>query len=340
MRCFRLFWATAACMFLLASANAQAALFDKVSTDLAAEIAAARSASRPLAVMLVLKDCPPCLAMKRTTLKDPRAQADFGQHFRTVTVSLDAPGALIGPSGETTTAAEWAQKIGAAAAPSFVFFDRDGQFTYRHVGALSNGEALNLLGRFVDSSGFDQEPFSEYLRRHSHAPQLAAVDAGARLDSATLALPLLDQHGRTRHLADFRGRLVLLSFGYTSCPDVCPTTLAELAQLRRQLGRRAGEVQVLFVTLDPERDTQSVLAAYVAAFDSSFIALRGDRQRTDQLIEALALVAEKRGDGPTYSIDHTAGIYVIDRGGRLRGRHDYGEPLAALQQDVGKLLKL
>jgi protein SCO1 len=131
---------------------------------------------------------------------------------------------------------------------------------------------------------------------------------------------LTDHTGRARTLADFRGKAVVMFFGYTHCPDVCPTTLAELKMVRSQLGPDGERVQVLFVTVDPERDTQGVLAQYVPAFDPSFLGLRADAAATAKVAKDFKVFYQKvPGSKPdNYSIDHTAGSYVFDPQGRLR----------------------
>lgn len=129
---------------------------------------------------------------------------------------------------------------------------------------------------------------------------------------------LTDHTGQPRSLADYRGKVVLLFFGYTFCPDVCPTTMGEAAATLKLLGKDADRVQVLFATLDPERDTQDLLAKYVPGFGPQFVGLRGDRAATDALVKEFRLVAQKVGDGPNYTIDHTSGVYIYDTAGRLR----------------------
>jgi protein SCO1/2 len=131
---------------------------------------------------------------------------------------------------------------------------------------------------------------------------------------------LVDHAGRTRSLADFRGKAVVMFFGYTRCPDVCPTTLAELKMVKEQLGADGDRVQVLFVTVDPERDTQELLARYVPAFDPSFIGLRGDAAATAKVAKDFRVFYQKvPGSKPdNYTVDHTAGSYVFDPQGRLR----------------------
>jgi protein SCO1/2 len=148
---------------------------------------------------------------------------------------------------------------------------------------------------------------------------ITGVDYGRRLE-------LTDHTGRARGLEDFRGKAVVLFFGFTRCPDVCPTTLADAAQAMRQLGPVAERVQVVLVTVDPERDTGEVLAKYVTAFDARFLGLRGDLEATRRAAKEFKVYFEKRpGKSPQdYSIDHSAQSYVLDPQGRLRlfVRHD------------------
>jgi len=131
---------------------------------------------------------------------------------------------------------------------------------------------------------------------------------------------LTDQNGKTRTLADFRGKVVVVFFGYTRCPDVCPTTLADLKVAREQLGDEGKRVQVLFVTVDPERDTPQLLASYVPAFDPSFLGLYGDAAATARVAKEFKVFFQKvPGKTPdSYSVDHTSASYVFDPQGRLR----------------------
>ncbi len=152
---------------------------------------------------------------------------------------------------------------------------------------------------------------------------------------------LTDHTGKPRTLADYRGKAVVLFFGYTQCPDVCPTTMTDLAEVKKRLGRDGEKLQVIFVTLDPDRDTAEVLKQYVPAFDPSFIALRGSRDETAALAKDFKVFYQKvPGKTETsYTIDHTAGSYVFDRDGRLRlfVRHAGGiEPIIA---DLQTLLR-
>jgi protein SCO1/2 len=131
---------------------------------------------------------------------------------------------------------------------------------------------------------------------------------------------LTDHTGKKRTLADFRGKVVVVFFGYTRCPDVCPTTLADLRLAREQLGEDGKRVQVLFITVDPERDTQQLLASYVPAFDPSFLGLYGDAAATAKVAKEFKVFYQKApGKTPdSYTVDHTSGSYVFDPQGRLR----------------------
>lgn len=131
---------------------------------------------------------------------------------------------------------------------------------------------------------------------------------------------LTDHTGKTRTLADFRGKILVVFFGYTYCPDVCPTTLADLKIAKEQLGRDGARVQVVFVTVDPDRDTRKLLANYVSAFDPSFIGLYGDVAGTARVAKEFKVFYQKvPGKTPgSYTVDHTAGSYVFDSQGRLR----------------------
>ena len=153
-------------------------------------------------------------------------------------------------------------------------------------------------------------------------------------------LNLTDHTGRPRTLADFAGKAVVVFFGYTHCPDVCPTTLAEMKEVKADLGPEGDRLQVLFVTVDPQRDTPELLAKYVPAFDPDFLALYGDAAATARAAAAFKVYFEKvPGPTPdTYSMDHTAARYVYDPRGRLRLFAKPDESPAALAHDIGLLL--
>jgi protein SCO1/2 len=151
---------------------------------------------------------------------------------------------------------------------------------------------------------------------------------------------LADHTGRVRKLADFRGKVVVIFFGFTQCPDVCPITLAELKAVKERLGEDGNRLQVLFITVDPERDTQKTLADYVPAFDPSFLGLYGDMAATAKVAKDFRVFYQKSpGKTPgSYTVDHTAGSYVFDPQGRLRlfARHGNTENLDA---DIRTLLR-
>lgn len=181
------------------------------------------------------------------------------------------------------------------------------------------------------------------------AAALAACDGGGpRFNNVDITganyardFRLTDFDGRTRTLADFRGKIVVVFFGFTQCPDVCPTTLSDMAEVKKRLGADGDKLQVIFVTLDPERDTPQVLAQYVPGFDPSFVGLYGTREQTAVTAKDFKVFYQKvPGKTETsYTLDHTAGSYVFDREGRLRLflRHGGGvEPIVA---DLKALLR-
>ena len=152
---------------------------------------------------------------------------------------------------------------------------------------------------------------------------------------------LTDFNGQVRSLADFRGKVVVVFFGYTQCPDVCPTTMTDMAEVKRRLGSAGDRLQVIFVTLDPDRDTAEVLAQYVPAFDPTFIGLRGTRDETAAIAKDFKVFYQKvPGKTETsYTIDHTAGSYVFDRDGRLRLFLRHAGAIDPIVADIEKLLR-
>ena len=149
-----------------------------------------------------------------------------------------------------------------------------------------------------------------------------------------------DTEGQVRRLADFKGKAVVVFFGYTQCPDFCPTTMQELTQARQLMGEKAKQVQVVFITFDPERDTPEVLRAYMQAFDPSYVALIPTAQQLEQLAKDFKIFYKKvPGKTPTsYSFDHTAGSYVFDPSGHIRLFPHYGMDPKALAADLQQLL--
>jgi len=152
-------------------------------------------------------------------------------------------------------------------------------------------------------------------------------------------LNLADHNGKPRTLADFRGKVVTVFFGFTHCPDACPTTLAEMAQVAKALGPDADKLQVLFVTVDPERDTPQVLRQYVPSFNPAFLGLYGDAEATARAAKEFKVFYQKQPakDGG-YSVDHGAGTFILDRGGRLRLFAQYGQAATAMLHDIRLLL--
>lgn len=152
---------------------------------------------------------------------------------------------------------------------------------------------------------------------------------------------LTDHTGQPRTLADFRGKAVVVFFGYTQCPDVCPTTLATLAEAMKQLGPDADRVQVVFVTVDPERDTRELLSHYVPAFDKRFIGLSGDAAATERVAKEFKVIFQKQpGATPgTYTVDHSAGVFMFDPQGRLRLYASHGQGPEVFAHDLRELLR-
>jgi protein SCO1/2 len=152
---------------------------------------------------------------------------------------------------------------------------------------------------------------------------------------------LTDHNGKARTLADYRGKAVVMFFGYTQCPDFCPTTMSELAEAMKTLGPDADRVQVLFVTVDPERDTKEILAQYVPAFDPRFVGLYGDAAATERTAKEFKVIYQKQpGAVPgTYSVDHSAGAYIFDPKGRLRLYVSYGQSHEVFAHDLRELLR-
>ena len=171
-------------------------------------------------------------------------------------------------------------------------------------------------------------------------PSFVSIDVTGADYARDFSLP--DADGKVRSLKDFKGKVVVVFFGYTQCPDVCPTTMNELAEIRKLMGKDGERLQVIFITVDPQRDTPQVLKAYLGNFDPSFVALR---PASAEQLAALAKdfkVYFKRVDGRTstsYTMDHSAGSYVYDPEGRLRLFTRYGMGIEPLAGDLRQLLK-
>ena len=152
---------------------------------------------------------------------------------------------------------------------------------------------------------------------------------------------LVDPFGQRRQLSDFKGKVVVVFFGFTQCPDFCPTTLNEWVQVKKSLADKGDLLQPVFITLDPERDTPELLKAYMANFDPSFIALIPALDQLPALAKQYKIYYKKveTGSSGNYTMDHSAGTYVYDTSGRLRLYARYGLGPQALSQDIGKLLE-
>jgi protein SCO1/2 len=151
---------------------------------------------------------------------------------------------------------------------------------------------------------------------------------------------LIDHTGKPRTLADFRGKVVVIFFGYTQCPEECPTTLSRLASAMQKLGSDSERVQVLLITVDPERDTREVLSQYVPSFNPTFLGLYGDAAATAEVAKEFKIIYQKQ-PGPTpgtYSMDHSTGTFIFDREGRLRVYESYAQGPDPLAHDIRALL--
>ena len=171
------------------------------------------------------------------------------------------------------------------------------------------------------------------------APAFNGVDITGASYARDFALT--DAAGKRRTLAEFRGKLVVVFFGFAQCPDICPTTLADLAQVKKRLGSDGERIQVVFITVDPERDSPQVLASYVPAFDPSFIGLTGSSEEIAAAAREFKVFFQKvAGKTETsYTIDHTTGAYVFDREGRVRLFIRHGTGAEAIAADLQRLLR-
>lgn len=179
------------------------------------------------------------------------------------------------------------------------------------------------------------------------ALSLMACQRGPRFNTTEIsdskmgaALRLTDHNGQSRTLADFKGKAVVIFFGYTNCPDVCPTSLMMLKEALGELGTDAARVQVLFVTVDPARDTPQQLAMYMKAFDPGFLALTGSDAEIADVARDFKVFYEKKGDIASghYTMDHTAGCYIFGPDGRIRLFARHGETASRVAADLKLLL--
>ena len=181
-------------------------------------------------------------------------------------------------------------------------------------------------------------PASVWLLNHvGHRPYEIAPKPGDPANMP-LELHLRDWDGRERSLVDFRGKVVMIYFGYTRCPEACPLQLYSLSQLMKNLGTASARVQVLFITLDPQRDTPKSLKLYLNSFDPSFLALTGSMAEVDRAARTFHVTYIRVPVGNDYSIDHTSVTYVLDKGGRLRFREPSSAGLNDYLGDLRQLL--
>ncbi len=193
--------------------------------------------------------------------------------------------------------------------------------------------------KFIASCAIAAGAAGLFVACSEQKPAFTAIDVTGA-DYAK-SFELTDHNGQLRHLTDFSGKVVVMFFGYTQCPDVCPTTMTELAEVKKALGKDGDRLQALFVTVDPERDTPQILKAYMANFDPSFLALRATPDQLAQLAKDFK-VYYKKVDGKTptsYTMDHSAGSYIYDTKGQLRLFTRYGSGVQALTADIQQLFK-
>ena len=170
-------------------------------------------------------------------------------------------------------------------------------------------------------------------------PRFKSTDiTGSGIGSGDFTIP--DFSGKPRTLSEFRGKVVVLFFGFLQCPDVCPTTLAEAAAALKELGPKADDVQVLFITVDPERDTAELLAPYVTAFHPKFLGLRGSQAELERAAKLFKVYyAKSPSPSGGYSMDHTASLFVLDKQGRARLLIQHGAGPSVLAHDLDQLLR-
>lgn len=170
-------------------------------------------------------------------------------------------------------------------------------------------------------------------------PSFSSIDLTGADYARTFSLA--DQHGQLRSLGDFAGKVVVVFFGFTQCPDVCPTSMVELAEIRKSLGKDGDKLQAIFITVDPERDTPELLKAYMANFDPTFVALRPTLVQLPELAKEFKIYYKKvAGKTPgSYSMDHSAGSYVYDGKGRIRLYSRYGSAQQGFVSDIKHLLQ-
>lgn len=203
----------------------------------------------------------------------------------------------------------------------------------KHIAVVRRAGVLGFVALALAGCGQRSEaPASPF-----HSVDISSVEWGRDFH-------LADHKGQPRSLTDFRGKVVMMFFGFTNCPDICPTTMADMAQVIRNLGKEGERVQGLLVSVDPSRDTPEVLGRYVSAFHPTFLGLRGDAAATKALAaEFKAFYAARQPEAghphDHYMVDHTRAIYVFDRSGKLRLLMNSGRTVDQMAADLALLLK-
>jgi protein SCO1 len=192
--------------------------------------------------------------------------------------------------------------------------------------AFSGSRLLAVVLFIVLSACSAPEPIS------FHSANMTGVEYGK-------GFRMLDTDGRERTLADFRGQAVMVFFGFIQCPDVCPTALSRAVAVRELLGDEADRLQMLFVTVDPERDTPEIIKNYLQAFDPSFVGLHASPERTREITDSFFVIYNKVPTGDSYTMDHTATSYVFDPAGRLRLAVSHIMPADLIAEDIRTLLR-
>ncbi len=206
-------------------------------------------------------------------------------------------------------------------------------------GSGRRGALLKMLGGAVAWSSLSAcDRTSMNPLEPAQATKFNTVDITGAVYAQGFSLP--DSSGRVRTLAEFKGKVVVVFFGYTQCPDVCPTTMTELAEVKRRLGAQGDRLQGIFVSVDPDRDTAAVLGDYIKAMDPSFVALRGTVEQVTQAAKDFKVFFQKvpSSDGKSYTMDHTAGSFIFDTQGKVRLFASYGTKVDALTADIKALL--
>lgn len=189
------------------------------------------------------------------------------------------------------------------------------------------GGAFAFLNRDVSPVAVADDAQAATLRAGAYDPPQSAPD-----------FALQGSDGTDISLSRYRGKIVLMTFGFTSCAAVCPTTMATLAQARESLGADADAVQVIFVTVDPARDNAALMRDYLASFGDGFVGATGSEEKLAAVREQYAVTAVRQGDGPDYAVAHTSSIFLIDDEGRLRGMMPFGRDPADFVHDIRFLL--